>query len=139
MRRVGGLTVVKSLSTGQVTLGRRSDYIGTEVDRFFRLTGKSQPGCVMIGQNLAPHLELEHIQNSAQEHEPGWGVHFLRVNSRSGNSAVLHNEILATCLFPFGDLRGLKEPYAGMLCKDRYSYLERERAYTAAADRLGKS
>ena len=37
----------------------RSDFLGYEVDRFFRTTKAAYPQCVTIGQNLAKRLHLD--------------------------------------------------------------------------------
>jgi hypothetical protein len=43
----------------KVQIATRSDYVGLEVDRFFRLTKYAKPGLILMGNALADFLELQ--------------------------------------------------------------------------------
>lgn len=55
--------ILHQLSAGMYRAGTevrvRSDFLGYEVDRFFRTTKAAYPQCVSIGQNLAARLHLD--------------------------------------------------------------------------------
>jgi hypothetical protein len=55
--------ILHQLSAGMYRSGSevrvRSDFLGYEVDRFFRTTKAAYPQCVTIGQNLAARLQLD--------------------------------------------------------------------------------
>jgi len=133
IQRLVGATVFEESSDGKARLARRSDYIGTEVDRFFRLTGKAQPGCVMVGQNLERLLGLEPVEGVSEATDPEWKKCVLRDQAPGRGSRLFHGEILAKGPESFA-LKGIDEAYSGTLCKDRYSYLDRELRSAHLAD-----
>lgn len=56
---------ISNLADGKSRIAYRTDFIGFEIDRFFRVTEGCKPGLLTIGQNLLNHLDykIEKIKN----------------------------------------------------------------------------
>lgn len=104
---IGG-TAVKA---GSASLVARLDYIGLEIDRFFRLTHKAHPSILAIGNDLAEHLDW--TAGVIDEDLPDIGVKQMRIlppehlttTAPPIETMVIHENIAAE------DMKGVADSY----------------------------
>lgn len=90
----------------------RTDLIGNDVDRFFRITKEALPGCVMIGEGLYDRLTV----STGGDVAPGLGwlqLCYAADPNRSAGAVTTGQALLGkTTVIPADDLKGIERPYA---------------------------
>jgi hypothetical protein len=89
----------------------RTDLIGSDVDRFFRITKEALPGCVMVGASLYDCLSVAHYEIVAPDLQR---VELLFApDVHRPDAKVRANQILLcrTTEIPEKDLKGVGKPY----------------------------
>lgn len=105
---IGGSAV----KAGGESLVARYDYIGLEIDRFFRIAKKARPSLLAIGDNLAKHLDRD--IRPASEELPDIGVKQMTIRPPahlggavgSIDTMVIQEKIAAD------EMKGISEGYA---------------------------
>lgn len=89
----------------------RSDYIGWEVDRFFRLTKQSRKNGVLIGPEILSDFESNNLIEYLKEdsHPAGWSVSSIRIKLASPGSVryIGDNYKMAKMSLPSENLKGV--------------------------------
>jgi hypothetical protein len=87
----------------------RTDLIGNDVDRFFRIAKEALPGCVMVGESLYAHLSValhEKIVPNVQRIELLFAPNLHRPPVTTGQTLLCR-----TTEIPEKDLKGIGRPY----------------------------
>lgn len=109
--RLGIASQVKT--QGKVHSSIRSDYIGWEIDRFFRLTKAAIKGTVLIGPEILSDFEKHNLfgSNEAEsQSQPGWLISNPRIRVCCGPdsfTSLEDNYILARRFLPAEELKGI--------------------------------
>ena len=89
----------------------RTDLIGNDVDRFFRITKEALPGCVMVGQSLCAHLPAElraMVAPNVQRVQLLFAPHPHRPDDKVTTGETL---LCRTMEIPEQGLKGIGKPY----------------------------
>ena len=121
VRRLGAVWVTVNADTGKATLGSRSDFIGSEIDRFFRLTKEARQGRILVGGNLVPYMDLQRYTNNTMELDPEWHSHRLGSPEGAMYGDNRYGDVLATDVLVFDGMKGIPAGYRGMFCTDGHS------------------
>ena len=109
--RLGIATQVKTKE--KVLSSIRSDYIGWEVDRFFRLTKAAIKGAVLIGPEILSDFETNKLIVSNDPEsltKPGWSISNITIRvycGQNGFTSLGGNYILARRYLPAEEQRGV--------------------------------
>jgi hypothetical protein len=101
-------------ATGQKAIyAMRSDYIGIEVDRFFRMSKFSEKGKILAGRELLALLMME---------EASPGKHMFRDPLGGGSfTTAINGAYVEHTIFSEREIKGIKGGYAGAYIFDDYS------------------
>lgn len=122
MSNLGAIQMIPNYSSGKVTSICRSDFVGMEVDRFFRLTAKAMKGRVLVGAQLFEALELEEYPVEDAVLDEGWKSFVLREKFQGGNYTTLSTHIFIHFKSENGyELKGIAGLYQAAICTDRHS------------------
>lgn len=100
---------------GKVHSSIRTDYIGWEIDRFFRLTKAAIKGAVLIGPEILSDFETHNLFGSTKsesQSQPGWSISNIRIRvCRGPNSftSLGENYMLARRFMPAEEQKGVGE------------------------------
>lgn len=119
MGNLGAIPMIADKAAGKATSVVRSDFVGMEIDRFFRLAGYSQKGRVLVGQQLFEVLDLVDTPVADVMLRDAWKCVSPR-NKIPGGGVVTKPSHIFVSLHEYA-LRNLREPYMGALCADRFS------------------
>ena len=86
----------------------RRDYIGLEIDRFFRLTGKCRPSLLGVGRNLMDRLPHELARPPGAP--DGIGLRLLEIPLRWRDGDILRKYVIREAI-PSQSLKGISEDY----------------------------
>ncbi|WP_124962432.1 hypothetical protein [Sulfurisoma sediminicola] len=117
MGNLGAIPMIADKTAGKIISVVRSDFVGMEVDRFFRLAGYSQKGRVLVGQQLFEVLDLMDAPAADVTLRDAWKCVSLRNKIPGGGFVTMRSDIFVS-LHEYA-LRNLREPYMGALCTDR--------------------
>lgn len=122
MSHLGAIAMIPNVQSGKVISINRSDFVGMEVDRFFRLTGNAQKGRVVVGKQLFDALELEDLPAQDVALAEGWKSVVLREKFRGGGFTMLQTHIFIHFEKECGyELKGIQDLYQAAICTDRHS------------------
>ena len=122
MTNVAAVPMVQNTESGKVLSVCRSDFVGMEVDRFFRLTAKAQVGQVLVGSQLLEALELEECDAHDVALNEGWRRFLLRNKNMGGGFTTLRTHLFVNFASEEGyKLKGIANPYRAATCTDRHS------------------
>lgn len=109
--RLGIANQVKA--KGKVHSSIRSDYIGWEIDRFFRLTKAAIKGAVLIGPEILSDFETHNLFVSTDvgsQSKPGWSLSNIRIKVCCGPNSFTslgENYMLARRYLPAEEQKGV--------------------------------
>jgi len=111
--RLGIAHRVLTVSKGQAAI--RSDYIGWEIDRFFRITKEAIENAVLIGPEILAAFDAHQLialNEKNKSNQVGiWNVSepMIRVRQGEGSFTSITNIMLARRTVPHGELKGVGE------------------------------
>ena len=91
----------------------RTDYIGWEIDRFFRLTKSAIKGAVLIGPEILSDFDTNKLIVSTDpesQSKPGWSISDIRIKVCCGQNSFTslgENYVLARTYFPADEQKGV--------------------------------
>jgi hypothetical protein len=109
--RLGIATQVKT--KGKVLSSVRSDYIGWEIDRFFRLTKAAVKGAVLIGPEILSDFDTNKLivsTDNESQTKPGWSISNIIIRICCGQNSFTSlggNYILARRYLPDEEQKGV--------------------------------
>ncbi|MBI5922082.1 MAG: hypothetical protein HY847_10625 [Betaproteobacteria bacterium] len=120
MGNLAAIPMITNHATGKVASIVRSDFVGIEVDRFFRLTDHSSKGRVLVGKQLFDVLDFADTPSTAFSLRNAWKCASLRHEVLGGGFTTLQSNIFVS-LHDYV-LKSFNEPYMAALCTDDYSF-----------------
>lgn len=99
----------------KVVYAMRSDFIGLEVDRFFRLSKHAEEGVLLAGKEFLSLLTMEEVESSGK---------FMFRDLLGGGSftTAISSALVRQKSFPEDEIKGIAGGYAGALISDDYSW-----------------
>lgn len=111
--RLGIANQVKA--KGKVHSSIRTDYIGWQIDRFFRLTKAAIKGGVLVGPEILSDFETHNLLVSTpteSQSKPGWAISNIRIRICCGANSITslgENYMLARRYLPSEEQKGVGE------------------------------
>lgn len=98
----------------------RTDLVGWEVDRFFRLTGKAMPGGILVGSELWQVLERLTDERMEMQTDARTSSGPLRIRQGEGSYTSTQRVEFSRVNISANELKGIGEPIQTVILSDDY-------------------